>query len=170
MEKCEMSGLSGRVGLGFDFHPLVTGRPLILGGVAIPGELGLDGHSDADVLLHAVADALLGAAGLNDIGSYFPDDDERWKGISSLLLLEKVFRLVRGKGYRVGNVDVVVLADYPRIRPHVPAVKANLGRVLYLDSDRIGVKATTLEGKGVIGHREGVAVQAVVLLEKAETA
>lgn len=155
-----------RVGLGFDFHPLVPNRPLVLGGVPIPGDLGLAGHSDADALLHAVADALLGAAGLNDIGAYFPDTDPRWAGVSSLLLLEKVYRLVRGRGFRVVNVDVVVMAEYPRVRPHVPAIKANLARVLYLTPEEIGVKATTLEGKGTVGRKEGIAVQAVVLLRR----
>ncbi|GAB4240226.1 MAG: bifunctional 2-C-methyl-D-erythritol 4-phosphate cytidylyltransferase/2-C-methyl-D-erythritol 2,4-cyclodiphosphate synthase [Acidobacteriota bacterium] len=170
-EEKERPGREGgemRVGLGFDFHPLVPNRPLVLGGVTVPGDLGLAGHSDADALLHAVADALLGAAGLSDIGSYFPDTDPRWAGVSSLLLLEKVYRLVRGRGFRVVNVDVVVMAEYPRVRPHVPAIKANLARVLYLRPEEIGVKATTLEGKGAVGRKEGVAVQAVVLLRKEE--
>ncbi|HXK58943.1 MAG TPA: 2-C-methyl-D-erythritol 2,4-cyclodiphosphate synthase [Acidobacteriota bacterium] len=157
-----------RIGSGYDFHVLVADRPLILGGVHIPYEKGLQGHSDADALLHAVADALLGAAGLSDIGSYFPDSDPRYKDISSLLLLEKVYRLVRGKGLVVGNVDITVIAEQPRIRPHVEAMKANIARVLYLSPDQIGIKATTMESRGVIGRGEGIAVHAVALLEVVE--
>lgn len=153
-----------RVGTGFDFHPFLEGRPLLLGGVHIPDCPGLSGHSDADVLLHAVADALLGAAGLHDIGSYFPDTDDRFRDISSLFLLERVYRLVRGKGFAVGNVDITVVTERPRIKPHVEAIKANLSRVLYLNPEAIGVKATTMEGKGSIGRGEGIAVQAVTLL------
>ncbi len=153
-----------RVGIGFDFHPFREGRKLLLGGVEIPHSSGLDGHSDADVLLHAVADALLGAAGMKDIGTYFPDEDPRYKDASSLQLLEKVYRLVRGKGFRVGNLDLVVIAEQPRVKPYVEAIEANLARLLYLDSGRIGVKATTMEGRGVIGREEGIAVQAVALL------
>jgi len=157
-----------RVGSGFDFHAFAEGRKLFLGGVEIPCERGLIGHSDADALLHAVCDALLGAAGMPDIGSYFPDTDERYRDVSSLVLLEKVYRLVRGKGFAVGNVDVTVLAEAPRLRPFVEAIKANLGRVLYLSPEEVGVKATTMEGKGAIGRAEGIAVYAVVLLEKVE--
>ncbi len=153
-----------RVGLGFDFHPFADGRPLRLGGVTIPHDRGLRGHSDADVLLHALADALLGAAGLKDIGSYFPDTDPRWKDASSLLLLEKVQRLVRGKGYRIANVDLVVLAEEPRIGPHVEAIQSVVGRVLHLDASEVGVKATTMEGCGSVGRKEGIAAQAVALL------
>ena len=157
-----------RVGSGFDFHAFAEGRKLFLGGVEIPCERGLIGHSDADALLHAVCDALLGAAGMPDIGSYFPDTDERYRDVSSLVLLEKVYRLVRGKGFAVGHVDVTVLAEAPRLRPFVEAIKANLGRVLYLSPEEVGVKATTMEGKGAIGRAEGIAVYAVVLLEKVE--
>jgi len=157
-----------RIGSGYDFHPFAAGRRLILGGVDIPHDRGLEGHSDADALLHAVADALLGAAGLADIGNYFPNTDPRYKDVSSLLLLEKAYRLVRGKGFAVGNIDVTVLAEEPQIRPHVEAMKANLGRVLYLSPDRIGIKATTMEGRGTIGRREGIAVHAVALLEMVE--
>ena len=156
-----------RVGSGFDYHPFEEGRRLVLGGVDVAHPRGLQGHSDADVLLHAVIDAMLGAAGLNDIGSYFPDTETQYKGISSLLLLEKAYRVIRGKGFTVGNVDVTVIAEEPKIRPHVEAIKANIGRVLYLEPDQIGIKATTMEGKGTVGRREGVAVQAVVLLEAA---
>lgn len=157
-----------RVGLGFDFHPFVEGRPLILGGVEIPHARGLQGHSDADAVLHALADALLGAAGLKDVGSYFPDSDERFREISSLLLLEKVQRLIRGKGFQVANVDMVVIAEEPRIAPHVEAMRSAIGRVLHLDSSLIGIKATTMEQHGVIGRREGIAAQAVVLLRRVE--
>ncbi len=162
-------GSDYRIGMGFDFHPFEEGRKMILGGVEIPSEQGLKGHSDADALLHALSDALLGAAGLSDIGAYFPDTDPRFAGISSLLILEKVYRLVRGKGFKVNNVDVTVIAETPRMRPHVEAIKANIGRLLYLAPDAIGIKATTMEGKGAIGRREGVAVQAVAMLIKAES-
>jgi 2-C-methyl-D-erythritol 2,4-cyclodiphosphate synthase len=156
--------MSVRIGLGFDFHPFQDDRKLLLGGVEIPHSQGLSGHSDADALLHAVADALLGAAGLSDIGSYFPDDDARYKDCSSLLLLEKVYRLVRGKGFAVGNVDIVVIAEAPRVKPYVGAMKANLSRILHVPTAQIGIKATTMEARGCIGRGEGVAVQAVALL------
>ncbi len=154
-----------RVGSGFDFHPFQEGRRLVLGGVDIPHIRGLEGHSDADALLHAVIDALLGAAGMSDIGSYFPNTDSQYKNISSLLLLEKAYRLIRGKGYKPVNLDVTVIAEEPKIRPHVDAMKANIGRVIFLKPDEIGIKATTMEGKGAVGRGEGIAVQAVVLLE-----
>ncbi len=157
-----------RVGLGFDFHAFAEGRPLLLGGVSIPHSHGLDGHSDADALLHALADALLGAAGLKDIGTYFPDSDPRFKDFSSLLLLEKVRRLVRGKGYEPANVDIVVIAEEPRIQPYVEAMQSAIGRVLHLPSSAIGIKATTMEKHGTVGRGEGIAVQAVVLLYRVE--
>jgi 2-C-methyl-D-erythritol 2,4-cyclodiphosphate synthase len=153
-----------RIGNGFDFHPFAAGRPLILGGVEIPWERGLDGHSDADALLHAVADAILGAGGLADIGSHFPDTDPRFRGISSLILLKQVFGLLRGKGYRVGNVDVMVLAEAPKIKPYVDSMKSNIARALDLAASDVGIKATTMEGKGVIGRGEGIAVFAVALV------
>jgi 2-C-methyl-D-erythritol 2,4-cyclodiphosphate synthase len=158
--------MSYRVGTGYDFHPFEEGRRLFLGGVEIPHERGLKGHSDADAALHALCDALLGAAGLSDIGSYFPDTDPQYRGISSLLLLEKVYRLVRGKGYRPVNIDLTIIAEEPRIKPYVDAMKANMGRVLNLRAEEIGVKATTMEGMGTIGRREGLAVQAVALLRE----
>jgi 2-C-methyl-D-erythritol 2,4-cyclodiphosphate synthase len=151
-----------RVGIGFDFHPFEADRELILGGVTIPYPKGLGGHSDADALLHAVADALLGSVGLSDLGSYFPDTDPKYKDSSSMLLLEKACSLVHARGYRVGNVDVVVIAEEPKIRPFADAMRANLARVLNLSTQDIGLKATTMEGKGVIGQKEGLAVQAVV--------
>ncbi|MDA2934162.1 2-C-methyl-D-erythritol 2,4-cyclodiphosphate synthase [Acidobacteria bacterium AH-259-D05] len=140
----------------------------MLGGVQIPHHHGLKGHSDADALSHAIMDALLGAAGLKDIGSYFPSTDARYQGISSLLLLEKVYRLVRGKGFSVGNIDLTVIAEEPRIQPHIEAIKANLARTLHLQPDMIGIKATTMEGKGPVGRGEGLAVQAIALLIKQE--
>ena len=155
-----------RVGTGFDFHTFEEGGTLVLGGVVIPHDRSLKGHSDADALLHAVMDALLGAAGLKDIGSYFPDSDPQYREISSLLLLEKVYRLVRGKGFSVGNIDLTVIAEEPRIQPHVEAMKANLARMLHLETDQIGIKATSMEGQGPIGRREGLAVQAVALLTR----
>lgn len=153
-----------RVGLGFDFHPFARGRRLMLGGVEIPHPQGLQGHSDADALLHAVTDALLGAAGLRDIGAWFPDTDPAYRDISSLTLLEKASELIRNHGFAVVNLDITVLAEAPRILPHAEAMKTNLARVLSLAPERIGLKATTMEGCGMIGRREGIAVQSVVLL------
>ena len=155
-----------RIGTGFDFHPFAPGRKLILGGVEIQWEQGLAGHSDADVLCHALIDSLLGAAGMSDIGSYFPDTDEKYKDISSLLLLEKAFLLVRGKNYLIGNIDLVILAEVPKIKPWVPAIKKRLSFLLGISPDDLGIKATTMEGKGVIGRREGIAVQCSVLIYK----
>jgi len=156
-----------RVGIGYDVHRLVAGRRLVLGGVEIPHELGLLGHSDADVLTHAICDALLGAAGLGDIGTQFPDSDERYRGISSLRLLEEVARLVRERGYRPVNVDATVIAEQPKLTPHLPAMKGALGRVLRMSVDRIGLKATTTEGLGAVGRGEGIAAMAVCLIETA---
>lgn len=153
-----------RVGLGYDFHSFEEGRKLILGGVEIPHSRGLKGHSDADALLHAVIDALLGAAGLKDIGTYFPNTDPGYQRVSSLLLLEKAYRLVRGKGFRIANIDTTVITQEPKIQPHVEAMKANLARTLHLDTAAIGIKATTMEGKDAIGRGEGLAVHAVALL------
>lgn len=155
-----------RVGIGFDFHRFAEGRDLVLGGVSIPHSQGLGGHSDADVLLHAVTDALLGAAGLSDIGSYFPDTDDRYRNISSHYLLETAYRLVRERDYSLVNVDVVILAEEPSIQPHREAIKTSLARLTGLPPDAIGIKATTMEGAGLIGRREGIAVQAVVLISK----
>ena len=155
-----------RIGTGFDFHPFAPGRKLILGGVEIKWEQGLAGHSDADVLCHALIDSLLGAAGMSDIGSYFPDTDEKYKDISSLLLLEKAFLLVRGKNYLIGNIDLVILAEVPKIKPWVPAIKKRLSFLLGISPDDLGIKATTMEGKGVIGRREGIAAQCVALIYK----
>ncbi len=153
-----------RVGIGHDVHRLVPDRPLILGGVRIPFEFGLLGHSDADVLTHAICDALLGAAGLGDIGVHFPDSDERYRGIDSLRLLAEVVRLVAAAGYTAVNVDATVIAERPKLMPHIPAMREAIGGVLGLPADRIGLKATTTEGLGAIGRREGIAAMAVCLI------
>ena len=156
-----------RVGIGYDVHRLATDRPLVLGGVTVPFELGLLGHSDADVLTHAICDALLGAAGLGDIGIHFPDSNERYRGISSLRLLEEVVRFVREAGYAPVNVDTTVVAERPKLTPHLPAMKEALGGVLGLSADRIGLKATTSEGLGALGRGDGIAAVAVCLIETA---
>ena len=155
-----------RIGHGYDVHRLKEGRKLILGGVEIPWEKGLDGHSDADVLLHAVMDALLGAAVLGDIGRWFPDTDPQYRGISSMVLLEKVAELLRARGYRVGNVDVTVIAQRPKLLPHIPKMRENLSRVLKVGPERVNIKATTEEGLGFTGTGEGMAAHAVCLLEE----
>jgi 2-C-methyl-D-erythritol 2,4-cyclodiphosphate synthase len=159
-----------RVGFGFDLHPLVTGRPLVLGGVTVPSEVGLDGHSDADVLSHAVAEALLGALALGDLGRHFPDTDPRWRGISSLLLLGQVLELVRGRGAALVNVDATVLAQAPRLAAHLPEMAKRLADVLAVPVERVSVKAKSPEGLGLLGRREGIAAMAVVSLEVREGA
>lgn len=156
-----------RIGQGFDVHGLVEGRKLIIGGVDIAYHLGLAGHSDADVLLHAICDALLGAAGLGDIGRHFPDTDSRFKGIDSRHLLREVLRLVALKGYHVGNVDAVIIAQAPRMAPHIPQMEANIAADLGVDVDCVNVKATTTERLGYTGRGEGIAAQAVCLLREA---
>lgn len=156
---------SMRIGHGYDVHRLTEGRKLILGGVEIPFERGLDGHSDADVLVHAVMDALLGAAALRDIGVLFPDNDPAYKGISSMLLLEKVMEHLRAAGYAVGNVDVTVLAQQPKLKDYIPAMRENLARAMGVDLGCVSVKATTEEGLGFTGSGEGIACHAVCLLE-----
>ncbi len=153
-----------RIGFGYDVHRLVAGRPLILGGVRVPSDRGLDGHSDADVLAHAVADALLGAAALGDIGAHFPDTDERWRGADSLLLLAEVARLVGEAGWRVGNVDATLVLERPKIRPHVEAMRANLAAAMGVGVGAVSVKATTNERMGFAGRAEGAAAHAVCLL------
>lgn len=154
-----------RVGIGSDVHPLVPGRPLVIGGVTIPHEKGLGGHSDADVLTHAVIDALLGACALGTIGEHFPPGDERYSGISSLELLAKTAAMVAAAGRTVVNVDGVVTAERPRLQPHLGAMAANLAAVLGLEADAVAVKATSPEGLGSLGRGEGIAAQAVVLVE-----
>ena len=151
-----------RVGFGYDIHQLKAGRPCILGGVQIESELGPDGHSDADVLIHALMDAMLGAAGLRDIGYYFPPEDEQYKGISSMLLLEKVNSLLKERGLQAYNIDIMVISETPKLKPHIDTMKANLQSVLEIPLDRISIKATTNEMLGAIGRREGIAAQAVV--------
>ena len=153
-----------RIGNGFDVHALVAGRPLVLGGVAIPHERGLDGHSDADVLLHAVCDAILGALALGDIGMHFPDTDVRWKDADSRMLLRQVAALASALGWRIGNLDVTVIAEAPKLAPHVPAMRANLAANLACDIGDISVKATTTERLGFAGRGEGIAALATVLL------
>lgn len=155
-----------RIGHGYDVHRLAEGRKLILGGVEIPWEKGLLGHSDADVLTHAVMDALLGAAGLGDIGRHFPDTDPAYAGADSLRLLEHVMELLRERGFAVGNVDATVLAQRPKLAPHIPLMRANLARVMGVDPGRVNVKATTEEGLGFTGSGEGIAAHGVALIEK----
>jgi len=157
-----------RVGFGFDLHPLVAGRPLILGGVTVPSEVGLDGHSDADVLAHAVGEALLGALALGDLGRHFPDTDPRWGGVSSLLLLGQVLQLVRGRGATPVNVDATVLAQAPKLVGHLPEMAKRLADVLGIPVDRVSVKAKSPEGLGLLGRREGIAAMAVVSLDVQE--
>ena len=153
-----------RVGLGYDVHKLVENRKLILGGVEIPYEKGLLGHSDADVLLHAIMDALLGAAALGDIGKHFPDNDDRYKDVDSLVLLEKVCELIRNKGYEISNVDSTILAQAPKLRPYIDEMRSKLAKAMKLDIDELSVKATTEERLGFTGREEGIAAHAVVLL------
>jgi len=157
-----------RVGIGYDLHALVEGRPLVLGGVEVPYGRGLRGHSDADVLTHAVIDALLGAAALGTIGEHFPDTDPRFAGVSSLALLDETMRLVGAAGYRVVNVDSVVTAQEPRLRAHLGTMALTLAGRLGVDASCVGVKATSPEGLGAMGRREGIAAQAVAVLETRE--
>ena len=159
-----MSG--ARVGTGFDAHRLVPGRRLILGGVEIPFDRGLEGHSDGDCLLHAVCDALLGAAAAGDLGGYFPSTDPRWKGAASLVFLEEVVRVIGEKGYVVENVDVTVIAERPALAPHIPAMRARLGRALGIGEEKVSVKAKTADGLGALGRGEGIAAQSAVLLRR----
>jgi len=155
-----------RFGMGYDVHRLVEGRKLILGGVEIPWEKGLLGHSDADVLLHAIADALLGAAALGDIGKHFPDTDEKFKGADSMKLLAEVVRLVREKGYTVGNVDATIVAQAPKLAPHIEKMAESIAGVLGVERDSVNVKATTEERLGFTGSGEGMSAYAVAGIEK----
>ena len=154
-----------RIGMGFDVHRLVEGRELWLGGVKIPWEKGLLGHSDADVAIHALCDALLGAAALRDIGYHFPDTDPRYKGIDSRLLLRHVMRLIDDKGYSLGNCDITICAEQPKINPHIPAMQRELAACMNCDTSQVSIKATTTEGLGYTGREEGMAAYAVVMLE-----
>ncbi len=154
-----------RIGHGYDVHRLVEGRALILGGVEIPYEKGLDGHSDADVLIHAVMDALLGAAGMGDIGRHFPDTDPAYKGISSMKLLKTVGEKIASAGYCVGNIDVTMIAQKPKLKDHIPRMQTNIADMLGITPDRVNVKATTEEHLGFTGTGEGMSCHAVCLLE-----
>ena len=156
-----------RVGTGFDVHPFADGRALVIGGVAIPHERGLAGHSDADVLAHAICDALLGAAALGDIGRHFPDSDPAFRGISSLELLRRTVAILAAAGWSPLQVDTCVLAEAPRIAPHEPAMRAAIAAALGIPEGNVGIKATTTEGLGFVGRREGIAAQAVCLIVRA---
>jgi 2-C-methyl-D-erythritol 2,4-cyclodiphosphate synthase len=157
-----------RIGTGYDVHRLVAGRKLIIGGVDIPFEKGLSGHSDADVLLHAICDALLGAAGLGDIGRHFPDTAPIYKDISSLMLLEEVRRLLAEAGFRVNNIDATIVAEKPKMAPFIPAMITNIAEAIKVDRTAVNVKATTTEGLGFAGRGEGMAAYAVALIRKVE--
>jgi len=154
-----------RIGNGYDVHRLVKGRKLILGGVDIPHSLGLDGHSDADVLCHALCDSLLGASGAGDLGKYFPDTDNKWKGVSSLVLLEKSGELVAERGFQISNIDTTIVAQQPKIGPHIESMTTNISETLKIDPTQINIKATTTERLGFTGREEGIAAYAVALLQ-----
>ena len=160
MSECRM-----RIGHGYDVHRLVEGKPLILGGITVPYEKGLLGHSDADVIVHAVMDALLGAAGMWDIGHAFPDDDPATDGISSMILLDRVMEMLREKGYGVVNVDGTIIAQRPKLAPYIPQMKESLARHLGIPADRVNLKATTEEHLGFTGNGEGLSAHAVAMLE-----
>lgn len=153
-----------RIGMGYDVHKLVNDRQLILGGVTIPYELGLLGHSDADVLLHAIMDSLLGAAALQDIGTHFPDTDAKFKGISSIKLLEEVGLLIYKKGFTICNIDATIIAQKPKMAPHIPSMRENIAKALNISIDQINVKATTEEGLGFTGEGKGISSQSICLL------
>ena len=155
-----------RIGQGYDVHRLVAGRRLVLGGVDVPHDAGLEGHSDGDALLHAVSDAILGALGEGDLGRHFPSSDARWKGVASREILAEVVGMMRAAGRRVGNVDATIVAQAPRLAPHQPAMHANLVEWLGCDADQVNVKVTSTDGLGAIGRGEGIAAMAVVLLER----
>jgi 2-C-methyl-D-erythritol 4-phosphate cytidylyltransferase/2-C-methyl-D-erythritol 2,4-cyclodiphosphate synthase len=163
-----LQGLAARVGVGYDVHRLAPDRPLVLGGVRIPSPRGLAGHSDADVLVHAIMDALLGAAGLPDIGTHFPPDDPAYRGADSMALLESVAVRLRSSGWQVANIDAVVMAESPRLAPHVDAMRGKIAAALGATPGQIGIKATTAEGLGAIGRGDGIASQAIALLERIE--
>ncbi|NJL65419.1 MAG: 2-C-methyl-D-erythritol 2,4-cyclodiphosphate synthase [Methylacidiphilales bacterium] len=157
--------MSIRIGNGYDIHRLTTDRKLILGGVEIPHELGLLGHSDADVLTHAIMDAMLGALSLGDIGHYFPPTDPKWEGADSLVLLSQVNQLVLDRGWKIGNIDTVVVAERPKLKPHIGKMREKIAGVLQLEPNQVGVKATTNEKLDAVGREEGICAYAVVLLE-----
>ena len=155
-----------RIGMGYDVHKLVEGRELIIGGVTIPYEKGLLGHSDADVLLHAIADALFGAAALGDIGSHFPDTDEKYKGADSLKLLSETVKILKENGYKIGNIDSIIVAQAPKMRPHIDKMRENIATACGVDLSKISVKATTEEWLGFTGSGEGISAKAVALIEE----
>ena len=155
-----------RVGFGFDVHQLVDNHPFVLGGVQLEHHAGAYGHSDADVLVHAICDAILGAANLRDIGFHFSNTDERWKGVDSLILLKECVRLIGEKGWRLGNIDAMVCLEAPKINPHIPEMKKRIAEAIALDEEDISIKATTNEKMGFIGREEGVVAYAVCLIEK----
>lgn len=157
-----------RIGIGYDVHRLVAGRPLWLGGIRIPHTMGLDGHSDADVLIHAICDALLGAAALGDIGKHFPDNDNQYKNIDSKILLRRCGELLRERGYRINNIDSIVCAQQPKLAPHIKAMRSTMAEVLQMPIDCVSVKATTTERLGFEGREEGISAHAAVLIEKPE--
>lgn len=157
-----------RIGLGYDVHKLVEGRRLIIGGVDIPHERGLLGHSDADVLVHAVMDSILGALALGDIGKHFPDNDEKYKGADSIKLLEFVYNLIREKNYIIGNIDCTIIAQSPKMAPHIEGMRKNIANALNTKIENINVKATTEEGLGFTGAKEGIAAQSICLLLKVD--
>lgn len=153
-----------RIGNGYDIHQLVADRPLILGGVTIPHTSGLLGHSDADVLTHAIMDALLGALGMGDIGHYFPPSDPKWKGADSLLLLKQVLSLIESQGWNIGNIDSTIVAEQPKLKPHLKSMRSILAQTMAIEMDQISIKATTNEKLGPVGREEGICAYAVVLL------
>ncbi len=155
-----------RIGMGYDVHKLVQNRDLILGGVKIEYELGLLGHSDADVLIHAIMDGLLGASALGDIGKHFPDTDEKYKGISSIALLKEVGRLLKANNFKIGNIDSTIIAQKPKMAPHIMTMRKNIAEALEIEVDRINVKATTEEGLGFTGEGKGISAQSICLLHK----
>ncbi len=155
-----------RVGFGYDVHKLKTGREFWLGGILVPSEFGADGHSDADVLIHVICDALLGAANLRNIGFHFSDKDPQYKGVDSKILLAKVLEMIRSKGFEVGNIDTTVCLQEPKLNPFIPAMKSCLAKVMSLEEEDISIKATTSESMGFVGRKEGIAAYAVVLIEK----
>ena len=159
-------GMNIRIGNGYDIHRLVEGRPLILGGVEIKHTLGLLGHSDADVLTHAIMDAMLGALSLGDIGKYFPPSDEKWAGADSLVLLEQVNQMVQQRGWKIANIDSVVVAERPKLKPHIAAMRDRISSVLKIQPDQVGIKATTNEKLGPVGREEGIAAYAVTLMQQ----
>jgi len=155
-----------RAGIGYDVHPLIKGRKLILGGVTIPYKKGLAGHSDADVLLHSIADALLGAAGKEDIGHFFPDTNPQYKGISSLVILERVFKILKKDNFKINNINTVIIAEEPHLASYIPEMKKNIAQILQIPSNYIGIKATTSEGLGFLGKKKGIASGAIATIKK----